>query len=154
MARAYCRDAGTFSRNSDQVNELAACYYALAWLDCGECLGVVSTAFPGRAWPPVLPEIGPESAGKLEEKTFRYQRLLDAACNDLERAADEETVPGITADRILAVGRIFLAWGGEFIRAGRLGPALACFSYGHGWLDCGVRTGFFRITGDRDLFTV
>ena len=43
MARAYCRDAGTFSRNSDPVNELAACWYALAWLDCGECLGIVST---------------------------------------------------------------------------------------------------------------
>lgn len=154
MARAYCRDAGTFSRHSDPVNELAACWYALAWLDCGECLGIVSTTFPGRAWPPVSPEIGPESTEKLEEKTIRYQRLITEACNGLERAGEKETVPGDAADRIQAVGRLFLTWGGEFIRAGRMDAALACFSYGHGWLDCGVRTGLFRITGARELFTV
>jgi hypothetical protein len=154
MARAYCRDAGTFSRDSDQVNELAACWYALAWLDCGECLGIVTTVFPGREWPPVSPGIAPGGGGRLEEKTFRYRRLLTEACISLERAGEEETVPGEAADRILEVGRVFLAWGGEFIRTGQLDSALACFSYGHGWLDCGVRTGIFRITGTRELFTV
>jgi hypothetical protein len=154
MARAYCLDATTFSEDSDPVNELAACWYALAWLDCGECLGVISTVRPRREWPPGSPAIGPEGREKLEEKTFRYQRLLNAACNGLKRSGEEETIPGEAADRILVVGRVFLAWGGEFIRTGRMDSALACFSYGHGWLDCGVRTGLFRITGARDLFTV
>jgi hypothetical protein len=28
------------------------------------------------------------------------------------------------------------------------------YSYGHGWLDAGVRSGIFRITGNGDLFTI
>jgi len=154
MARAYCLDAVTFARDSDPVNELAACWYALAWLDCGECQGVVRTGSHGREWPPGSPDIGPEAGEKLKEKTFRYQRMLTGACNGVERSGEEDTIPGDAANRILAVGRLFLAWGGEFIRTGRMDSALACFSYGHGWLDCGVRTGLFRITGARDLFTV
>jgi hypothetical protein len=154
MAMAYWRDAATFSSDSDPVNELAATWYALAWLDCGECLGVIRTGSHGREWPPGPNAIGQDEGKKLEEKTFRYQRLLAGACNGLERAGEEETIPGEAANRILAVGRLFLAWGGEFIRTGRMDSALACFSYGHGWLDCGVRTGMFRITGSRDLFTV
>jgi hypothetical protein len=154
MARAYCLDATTFSEDSDPVNELAACWYALAWLDCGECLGVIRTGSHGRKWPPGSNAIGQDEREKIEEKTFRYQRLLAGACNGLERAGEEETIPGEAANRILAVGQLFLAWGGEFIRTGRMDSALACFSYGHGWLDCGVRTGLFRITGARDLFTV
>jgi hypothetical protein len=31
--------------------------------------------------------------------------------------------------------------------------ALAAYSYAYGWLDCGVRAGLLRITGDRHLFT-
>ncbi|MBP1927648.1 hypothetical protein J2741_000195 [Methanolinea mesophila] len=154
MARAYCRDAATFSRDSDLVNEFAACWYALAWLDCGECLGIVSTSGARREWPPGPSGIGPEEKEKLDEKTFRYQRLLSGACTGLEPAAERETVPCEAADRVLTVGRVFLAWGGEYIRMGQMDAALACFSYGHGWLDCGVRTGLFRITGERDLFTV
>jgi len=154
MARAYSLDAATFSEDSDPVNELAACWYALAWLDCGESLGIISTVLPGREWPPGSPAIGPDGRVKLDEKTFRYQRMLIGASGSLVPSGEEETIPGEAAERILAVGRLFLAWGGEFIRAGRMDSALACFSYGHGWLDCGVRTGLFRITGARDLFTV
>jgi hypothetical protein len=32
--------------------------------------------------------------------------------------------------------------------------ALTAFSYGYGWLDCGVRAGLFSIDGDRHLFTI
>jgi hypothetical protein len=37
---------------------------------------------------------------------------------------------------------------------GRQEEALACFSYGHGWLDCGVETGLFSICANREMFTV
>jgi hypothetical protein len=154
MALAYCRDAATFSQNCDPVNELAACWYALAWLDCGECLGIISTVPARREWPPGLPVIGPDAGEKLEEKAVRYQRLLTEACNGLERAGEGKTTPGDAADRILVVGKCFLAWGMGYLGEGRMNLALACFSYGHGWLDCGVRTGLFRITGARDLFAV
>jgi hypothetical protein len=36
----------------------------------------------------------------------------------------------------------------------RFEDALACFSYGHGWLDAAIRAGLIRITGNREIFAV
>ena len=38
--------------------------------------------------------------------------------------------------------------------AGQKEDALACFSYGHGWLDAGVQAGLFAVIANRDIFTV
>ena len=51
-----------------------------------------------------------------------------------------------TAERALSVGEDMLPE--DYVNA------LAVFSYGYGWLDCGVRSGLFQITGDRHLFTI
>lgn len=41
--------------------------------------------------------------------------------------------------------------GARFFDGGDPVNALVCFSYGHAWLDAGVRLGVFRVT-KKDLF--
>jgi hypothetical protein len=81
----------------------------------------------------------------LEEKTDRYERLLAAALS----AADPVAPPGTPLGEAAA----YLADGREFREADDPVNALAAFSYGHGWLDCGVRVGLFDVPEDTDLFT-
>jgi hypothetical protein len=41
----------------------------------------------------------------------------------------------------------------HFIEEGDLVNALVCFSYGHAWLDAGVKLGVFKVS-DENLFTI
>jgi hypothetical protein len=43
--------------------------------------------------------------------------------------------------------------GSHFMEAGDHVNALVCFSYGHAWLDAGVRLGMFKVTKDA-LFAI
>jgi hypothetical protein len=58
------------------------------------------------------------------------------------------------AERVLAITSVYARQGGVFRLLGQPQDALACFSYGHGWLDAAVRSGIFSLVSDRDLFTV
>jgi hypothetical protein len=49
---------------------------------------------------------------------------------------------------------VFARQGDVFRLLGQPQDALACFSYGHGWLDAAVRSGIFSLVSDRDLFAV
>jgi len=43
--------------------------------------------------------------------------------------------------------------GKYFLEQGDMVNALACYSYGHAWLDAGVKLGIFRAS-DENLFTI
>jgi len=47
----------------------------------------------------------------------------------------------------------YLRDGRHFREDGDPVNALAAFSYGYGWLDCGVRMGLFSVPDDTELFT-
>jgi hypothetical protein len=59
-----------------------------------------------------------------------------------------------TAHRVLLISAVYAGQGQRYFVQGQVENALACFSYGHGWLDAAVQAGIFSITKDRNLFTV
>ena len=155
MARAYESDGRTFSQKGDQVNALAAYWYGFGWLHCGNAFGMLKTATP-----PVCPFAGScESLPsvlqpQLAEKTARYGQLLDTARISVDPAPEHSTVARDFAERVLMVTLVYAKNGKMRVESGAPEDALACYSYGHGWLDAGVTAGLFRITGERDLFTL
>jgi hypothetical protein len=109
---------------------------------------------------PPCPFLGPSERlpapvlAKLNEKTIRYERLLDTARRSVTCAPDPSTPPYRIAARTLQIAETYAGRGRWLLDEKREEDALACFSYGHGWLDAGVRAGLFTIVAERDLFTV
>jgi hypothetical protein len=156
MAQAYQKDGATFYHKGDLVNALAAFFYGAGWLHFGVAAGLIicdvrklTCPFtePGEKLPPALFE-------KLMEKTQRYERLLNTARSSVECAGEPETISNTFAGNVLFIAHTYAAQGTRYREAGAYEGALACFSYGHGWLDAGVTCGYFRILAHRDIFTV
>lgn len=85
---------------------------------------------------------------KLKQKTDQYESLLDLGCQ-------EATVVDETAEighECKSMAEAYLADGKHFRREGDDVTALAAFSYGHGWLDAGIRIGVLDGTEEGDLF--
>ena len=157
MARAYSADGNTFYAAGDFVNALAGYWYGFGWLHFGCAFGLFSTPHSGMNSCPFQgssEKLPPNLAPKLAEKTTRYARLLDTARTSVVPAPVPATSAHDFACRILVIVACYAAQGNYYQKQGLDEDALACFSYGHGWLDAGVRCGLFRITGERVLFTV
>ncbi|MDD1702801.1 MAG: DUF357 domain-containing protein [Methanoregula sp.] len=159
MAHAYEKDGSTFYANGDLVNAHAAYYYGFGWLH----FGLVSGFLFQQGYPkPACPFAGPYERlprsllEQLTEKTYRYERLLRTACDSVKPAPQPMTGSHFYALRILMVATSYAKGGHACLGSGtdEKEAALARFSYGHGWLDAGVRSGLFVITGNNDLFTV
>ncbi len=151
MVTCYASDAGVFYKHGDLVNAFAASEYGLGWLDCGKYLGYIDGESVGCV--KLEREFPKELFGKLEEKTLRYQRMLTEALAGSVPAPDSETGCYAAVLQIRDEAEAGLLDGGEIVNDD-LVNALALFSYGYGWLDCGVRSGLFQITGNRHLFTI
>ena len=144
MADAYTDDGKTFFLGGDRVNALAAFYYGYGWLHFGLAYGLLSLQRKGQVSCPFSSPVellSPAFSGKLDEKTRRYARLLDTACASVVPAPEPETTAEIFARRVILVGTCYARGGRGNLTAGAEEEALALFSYGHGWLDAGVRTG-------------
>lgn len=90
-------------------------------------------------------------AADLEEKVARYQRLLRAALDDVKKTTPEGTHMNRVAEDYLNMAKCYFDDGTHFISENDPVNALICFSYGHAWLDAGVRLGVFSVT-NRELF--
>jgi hypothetical protein len=90
-------------------------------------------------------------AADLNEKTSRYQRLLKEALDDAKKIPGMDPMLDRIADDYYNMARSYYADGMHFLETGDLVNALVCFSYGHAWLDAGVRLGVFTVT-KKDLF--
>ncbi len=154
MVRAYLDDGRTFLAAGDPVNALAAAFYAEGWLHCGAACGVFILATPHCLFAPPLPALPPEVSEKLREKATRYRRLLATARGAVRPAPEQGTALHGTADRVAVVAETYTVRGEMHIARGEEAAALACFSYGHGWIDAGVRAGLFAVTGSREIFTI
>lgn len=85
---------------------------------------------------------------ELSEKAPRYGRMLSDAVESVEVIDDSEE-----AEDFLELARSYLEDGEHFLEEGDEVNALAAFSYGHAWLDAGVRVGFFEMEeGQEGLF--
>lgn len=159
MVTCYSSDAAVFYKQGDLVNAFAASEYGLGWLDAGVYLGYVqdikndSHDFDGCV--KLEKEFPKDLFPKLEEKTHRYKRMLTEALDSVVAAPDSETGCFVAVEKILVEARTGLLFGTACLEEENdLVNALAFFSYGYGWLDCGVRGGLFQITGNRHLFTI
>jgi hypothetical protein len=156
MAHAYLSDGSTFAASGDPVNALASFFYAFGWLHFG---GAYGTLITDMQIPP-CPFAGPcerlpeRCTGKLAEKTHRYERLLETARTSVTGAPDPATEAYRFATTTLQVAETYAGTGRWLLNGNRQEDALAHFSYGHGWLDAGVRAGLFVIHAERDIFTV
>lgn len=90
-------------------------------------------------------------AADLAEKVARYQKLLRAALDDVKKTTPGDTHMDRVADDYLNMARCYYNDGTHFIEVSDPVNALVCFSYGHAWLDAGVRLGVFSVT-NRELF--
>jgi uncharacterized protein len=88
---------------------------------------------------------------ELGEKTMRYQKLLREALDDVKKSSTISPELGHIADEYLEMAHSYYQDGSHFLNTGDLVNALVCFSYGHAWLDAGVRLGVFKVT-KTDLF--
>ncbi|ABN06563.1 Protein of unknown function DUF357 [Methanocorpusculum labreanum Z] len=151
MVSCYASDGRVFYKKGDLVNAVASFAYGYGWLDAGRFLGYLAGS---PSVPPKIEERLPDSLFEhLSEKTYRYQRMLTSALEDVSPSPDSETVMYAAACSILKTAGSYLARGGVYLPDDLIN-ALIFFSYGYGWLDCGVRAGLFSISGDRHLFTI
>jgi hypothetical protein len=155
MARAYESDGRTFLGSGDPVNALACAWYGSGWLHFGITYGLTEMSLPvGCPFLTPRESLPPSFTQKLEEKTLRYQRLLNIARASVGCAGSPATASYRFSEKILFIAAQYAAQGACYLRVGTYEDALACFSYGHGWLDAGVTSGLFVITDNHDLFTV
>ncbi|MFB6194346.1 MAG: DUF357 domain-containing protein [Halobaculum sp.] len=90
----------------------------------------------------------------LAEKTDRYGEMLKDALAATSVAAPEGTPAHDAARECVEMARSYREDGRHFREADDPVNALAAFSYGYGWLDCGVRMGLFVVDEtDEELFT-
>ena len=157
MARAYDSDGKSFLVGEDPVNALVAFLYAFRWLHCGAASGLLVFQGERSLSCPFTDTFDPVPASqfvKRDEKTSRYARLLGTALASVSPAPDPATPLHVFARDILFICDIYLHRGRQLISSQHNEEALACFSYGHGWLDAGVQAGLFTIHANREIFTV
>lgn len=153
MAFAYLEDGVVFYKQGDPVNALAAWCYGYGWLDAGANLGILIIPSTKREIPGLHGSIPSTCIEHLEEKTIRYQRMLHEACLSIEDAPDISSPIHPFCRLIQDTVEDWKVKGETYHSRKDHASALAAYSYAYGWLDCGVRAGLFRITGDRHLFT-
>ncbi len=90
-------------------------------------------------------------AADLVEKTDRYQRLLREALDDAKKVPGMDPMLDNIANDFYNMAESYYKDGSHFLSGGDRVNALVCFSYGHAWLDAGVRLGVFHVT-KKDLF--
>lgn len=156
MARAYESDGTNFAGSGDPVNALAGFFYAFGWLHFGWFYGTLSTEMAMPPCPFIYPcgRLPLPASEKLHEKSCRYERLLTTASSSVTCAPDPSTQAYLLAARTLQVAATSARQGRWLLEVVREEDALAHFSYGHGWLDAGVRAGLFTIHANREIFTV
>lgn len=89
----------------------------------------------------------------LEEKVMKYEELLKKALKAFEVAPQENSHLRKVADDFSNMAGSYHDDGVDFIEEGDMVNALVCFSYGHAWLDAGVKLGVFKVS-DEALFTI
>ncbi len=89
----------------------------------------------------------------LDEKVKRYENLLSTALLSFKVAAQDNSHLRKVADDFSTMAQAYYDDGRFFLEHEDKVNALACFSYGHAWLDAGVKLGVFKVS-DENLFTI
>ncbi|HUV81918.1 MAG TPA: DUF357 domain-containing protein [archaeon] len=89
----------------------------------------------------------------IKEKTRRYMVMLKQAIEKIEMVIERQSYLGKVAEDYMNMARSYYLDGVHFMEAEDLVNALVCFSYGHAWLDAGIRLGVFK-ANDETLFAI
>ena len=89
----------------------------------------------------------------LDEKVNRYETLLRRALSSFEVAPQDKSHLRKVAEDFSTMAKAYYDDGRFFLEHDDKVNALACFSYGHAWLDAGVKLGVFKVN-DENLFTI
>jgi len=89
----------------------------------------------------------------LPEKVKRYEGLLSKALKSFEISVQENSHLRKVCEDFSNMASSYYDDGRHFAEEGDLVNALVCFSYGHAWLDAGVKLGVFKVC-DENLFTI
>lgn len=154
MADSYLLDGRTFFTSGDDVNAVASFTYALGWIDAGRYIGFIEpdNRYFNESGDEIF--ITPGLDEHLNEKTGRYKRMLTSALDSVKSGPDIESPVYNASEGIIRKAGNHLNSGDEFLNRKMTVNALAEYSYGYGWLDCGVRAGIIIILKNRELFTV
>ena len=76
------------------------------------------------------------------------------ALEKLTMAPPERSFGRKAADDFFNMASSYFKDAEHFFENGDYVNAFACVNYAHGWLDCGVRLGFFDVGQDDELFTL
>ncbi len=154
MAGSYLSDGNHFFSIDDIVNAIASWSYALGWLDAGCSLGLFRAPVHEKRWLFAEIVIPAGEHPHLQEKTHRYQNLLSTALESVEPAPEPDTPVHHAAERFILASALSREYGRCFLSLGKIPNSLGAFSYGHAWLDAGVRAALVRVTGSRGIFAV
>lgn len=89
----------------------------------------------------------------LEDKVKRYEELLRKALKAFEITPQGNSHLRKVAEDFSNMAGSYYDDGKHFMEEGDIVNALVCFSYGHAWLDAGVKLGVFKVS-DENLFTI
>jgi hypothetical protein len=89
----------------------------------------------------------------LPEKVIRYKELLGKALKSFEIGVQENSHLRKVCEDFSNMASSYYYDGIHFLEEGDMVNALVCFSYGHAWLDAGVKLGVFKVS-DENLFTI
>lgn len=154
MSQAYASDGFVFLKNNDEVNALASFAYGNGWLDAGVKEGILaslSTSVPPLNCAQEIPE---NLSDHLEEKTFRYERMLTSALASVCINSDPELPLYPAGEELFRIARLHYTEGTIEIQHNNLADGLALLSYAYGWIDAGVRTGILKVVKNHELFTI
>jgi Uncharacterized protein conserved in archaea len=91
----------------------------------------------------------------LNKKTYKYERMLREALGKIKKSPNERSYLMKVADDFLNMADSYYRDGIYFLEKENIIDALASFSYGHAWLDAGMRLGIFKSNDeDYELFTI
>ncbi|HIH40577.1 MAG TPA: DUF357 domain-containing protein [Halobacteria archaeon] len=92
---------------------------------------------------------------KLIDKTHKYKKMLQDALDSIEVTPREDSYFMKISDDFLNMARSYYTDGVYFLDKEDYEDALASFSYGHAWLDAGMRLGIFKSSStNHKLFSV
>ncbi|MHC1593184.1 MAG: DUF357 domain-containing protein [Methermicoccaceae archaeon] len=90
---------------------------------------------------------------KLKERVEKYEDMLGCALGEVEVAAMDNSFLFRAGHDLIEMARAYHGDGLFFMEKQEYTRALVCFSYGHGFLDAGVRLGVLRAKS-ASLFTI
>jgi hypothetical protein len=153
MVRSYLNDGDRFRTSGDLKNSLASYSYAMGWHDAACSYGLFSPGTVPVHDLLVCMEDVPCDEG-LVKKREKYGDMLARALAHVRPAPDPESCLFPWAERLVETARSSWDEGNLAERSGVQTTALFWYSYGHGWLDFGVRAGILAVTGSRELFAI